>query len=99
METEERKEERGEKKHNEIIIKDRIMRYIRTLFEQEEDYYEPKWVSNFSNNTYIEYESNCDKNRNLSLDKYLNKIILYLRNIYNWSWKFWCMENSVNNWN
>ena len=79
-ETQERKEERREKKHNEIIIKDRIMRYIRTLFEQEEDYYEPKWVSNFSNNTYIEYESNGDKNRNLSLDKYLNKIKLYVRN-------------------
>ena len=80
LEIQERKEERREKKHNEIIIKDRIMRYIRTLFEQKEDYYEPKWVSNFSNNTYIEYESNGDKNRNLSLDKYLNKIKLYVRN-------------------
>ena len=33
-----------------------------TLFEQEEDY-EPKRVSNFWNNIYIEYESNGDKNR------------------------------------
>ena len=30
---------------------------------------------------YIEYESNGDRNRKLSLDKYLNKIELYLRNI------------------
>ena len=32
------------------------MRDIRTLFEQqrEEDYYEPKRVSNFWNNNYIE---------------------------------------------
>ena len=50
------------KKHNERIVKDRIIRDIRTLFEQEEDY-EPKRVSNFWNNIYIEYESNGDKNR------------------------------------
>ena len=54
---------------------------IRTLFEQEEDYCEPKRVSNFWNNSYIEYESNGDKNSNLSLDEYLNKIKLYLRSI------------------
>ena len=29
---------------------------IRTLFE-EEDYYQPKRVGNFWNNSYIEYES------------------------------------------
>ena len=40
-----------------------------------------KRVRNFWNNNYIEYESNYDKNRNLSLDKYLNKIEPYLRNI------------------
>ena len=38
-------------------------------------------VNNFWNNNYIEYENNGDKNRNLSLDKYLNKIKPYLRNI------------------
>ena len=40
-------------------------RHIRTLFEQEEDYYEPKSVYNSWNNSYVEYESNGDKNRNL----------------------------------
>ena len=30
---------------------------------------------------YIEYGSNCDKNRDLSLDEYLNKTESYLRNI------------------
>ena len=71
------------KKQNEIIIKDRIIRDIRSLFEQkqEEDYYKPKRVSDFWNNNYIEYKSNGDKNRNLSLDEYLNKIETYLRNI------------------
>ena len=33
------------------------------------------------NNNYIEYDSNGDKNRNLSLDEYLNKIEPYMRNI------------------
>ena len=47
---------------------------IRTLFEQQEDYYKPKRVNNFWNDNYIEYESNGDKNRNLSPDEYLNKI-------------------------
>ena len=57
FETEEEKEERKRKKHNERIIK-----------EQEEDYYEPKRVSNFWNNNYNKYESNGDKKRDLSLE-------------------------------
>ena len=85
FETEEENQGRRElekyKEPNERLIKDRIMWEIRTLFEQEEDYYEPKRVSNFWNNSYIEYESNGDKNSNLSLDEYLNKIKLYLRSI------------------
>ena len=66
---------------NERLIKDRIIRDIRALFELEEDYCKPKRVSNFWNNDYIGYESNGDKNRKLSLNQYLNKIELYLRNI------------------
>ena len=63
-------------------VNNRIIRDIRTLFEQEEKvYYKPKRVSNLWNNNYIEYESNDDKNRNLSLDKYLDEIEPYLRNI------------------
>ena len=38
---------------------------------------------------YVEYESNGDKNKNLPIDEYLNKIETYLRN----------MENSVTNCN
>ena len=49
--------------------------------QQEEIYYKPKRVINFWNNNYIEYESNRDKNRNLSIDEYLNEIKPYLRNI------------------
>ena len=60
-----KKKKRLKKKYNERIIKDTIIRDMRTLVEQqEEDYYKPKRVSNFWNNNYIEYESNGDKNRN-----------------------------------
>ena len=56
---------------------------IRTLLEQQEEknYYKRERVSNFCNNNYIEYKSKGDKNRNLSLDEFLNKIKPYLRNI------------------
>ena len=33
-----------------------------------------KRVTNFWNNNYIEYESNGDSNKNLSLEEYLNKV-------------------------
>ena len=38
-------------------------------------------MRNFWNNNYIEYEISDDRNKILSLDEYLNKIELYLRNI------------------
>ena len=44
---------------------------------KEKDYYKTEGVNNFWNNNYIEYESNGDKNRNLSLNEYLNKIEPY----------------------
>ena len=62
-------------------MKDKTIRDTKTLFEQEEDYYKPKRVRSFWNNNYIEYESNGDKNNNLSLDEYLNKIKTYLKDI------------------
>ena len=40
------------------LIRDKIIRDIRTLFEEEEeDNYKPKSVSSFWNNNYIEYKS------------------------------------------
>ena len=42
-ETKQRKESETKKNQNEMIIKDKIMRDVWTLFEQdEEDYYKPK---------------------------------------------------------
>ena len=67
------KEEKGERKrleklerkkqeHNERLISIRIIRDIRTLFEQEDqDYLKPKRINSFWNNNYIEYESSGDK--------------------------------------
>ena len=72
-----RKKEIREKKINHRLIRDRIIRD-----KQEKDYYyKPKRVSNFWNDNYIEYESIGDKNRNLSLDEYFNKIEPYFRNM------------------
>ena len=79
-----KKEENEKKKEtNNRITKDRIIRDTRKLFKQEEekDYCKPKRVSNFWNNNYVEFESNGDKNRSLSLDEYLKKCKPYLRNI------------------
>ena len=66
------------KETNERLIKDKIIRDIRTLFEQQDkDYCKPRRVGNLWNNNYIKYENNDDKNRKLSLDKYLDKIKSY----------------------
>ena len=45
--------------------KARIIRNIRTLFKQEDDYYKPIRLGNFWNNNYIKYESSGERNKNL----------------------------------
>ena len=55
-------------------IKDKILRCIKNLFEhekEEENYYKPVRVNNFWSNNYIEYESNSDTNKTLSVEEYL----------------------------
>ena len=66
-------------------IKDRIFRNIKNLFEHEKGqrYYTPIRVSNFWSNKYIEYKSNDNRNKTLSVEEYLNKIRPYLKNIIN----------------
>ena len=46
-------------------IKGIILRDIKNLFENEEEehYYKPVRVCNFWSNSYIEYESNGDRNK------------------------------------
>ena len=61
-------------------IKDRIISNNKYLFEhQEEDYCKLVRVGNFWNNNYTEHESNDDRNKNLSINEYLDKIKLYLK--------------------
>ena len=78
--------------------KDRIPRDIKNFFEheEEENYYKPVRVSNFCSNSYIEYESISDKNKTLSVKKYLKKIRPYLKGIIN-VLMYWHVENSINN--
>ena len=40
-------------------------------------------VSNFQSNNYVQYKSNGDKNRILSVEEYHNKIKPYLKDIIN----------------
>ena len=49
----------------------------------EKDYYKPIKICNAFSNNYIEYESNADKDRTLSIEEYLDKIRPYLSNIIN----------------
>ena len=49
-------------------LKDKMIRDINTLLEQQEEYYyKLVRVGNFWNNIYNEYESNLNTNKNLSL--------------------------------
>ena len=62
--------------------KDRSLRDIENFFEHEdENYYKPVKVINFWSNNYIEYESNDDRNKTLSVEEYFDKIIPYFKDI------------------
>ena len=66
-------------------IKDRLISDNRNLFEQKkEDYYRSVRLRNFWSWNYIEYETNEDKNKKLSIEEYLNKIRPYLKYIINY---------------
>ena len=59
-------------------IKDRILRDIENPFEhekEEENYCKPVRVSIFWSKNHIEYKNNSERNKTLSAEEYLNKII------------------------
>ena len=60
-------------------VKSRIFRDIRNFFEHEENYYKPVRVNNAWSTNHIEYESNSNKNKTISVKKYLNKIRPYYK--------------------
>ena len=57
---------------------DKIIRDLRALYESNEDYHEPKKINGAFNDNYVEYESNGDKDKILSVEEYLNMIRPYL---------------------
>ena len=64
-------------------IESKRIRYIKNLFEQEEDFGKPVTLGNFYNNNYIEYESNDDRNKTLSVKEYLEEIKPCFKDIIN----------------
>ena len=52
--------------------KDRIIKDIRTLFEQEEEkgYYKPIRGGNFWNKNFLVSEKSSDRNKNVSVKRY-----------------------------
>ena len=61
------------------------IRDVGNLFNQstDKDYYKPIKTKSAFNGNYIEYESNGDRDKNLSAKKYLNMIRPYLSDIIN----------------
>ena len=51
-----------------------MIRHINPIFEQEKDYYKPAREGNVLSKNYIEYESNGDKDKTLSIKEYLDLI-------------------------
>ena len=61
------------------------IRDLDLLFEEidENDYYKPILAKSYNKESYKEYESRGDKNKELSTEEYLNKIIPYLKELIN----------------
>ena len=60
------------------------MRQIENLFDKiDKDYYKPIKTNGAFNDDYMEYESKGDKDRNLSLEYYLNIIRPFLKDMIN----------------
>ena len=62
------------------VIEDRVLKDIKNLCEHEEqeaNYYKPIGISKFWSKNYIEYESNSDRNKTLSVEESLNKFRPY----------------------
>ena len=70
------------KKENKSI-KDRVIKDIKLHLGQEDDHYKIVRVSDFWNSNYIKYENNGDKNKNLLVILYFNKLEPYLKDFIN----------------
>ena len=68
-------------KINEIKRRDRKIKRSKKNHCKPKDYYKPIKINSAFNNNYIEYQSNRDKDKKLSIEEYLNLIKPYLSNI------------------
>ena len=73
----------GKKKLRELKIEYSEILRIFLSMKKKKTFYKPVGVSNFWTNNYIEYESNGDRNKILSVEEYLNKIRPYLKDVIN----------------
>ena len=62
---------------------DKILGDLRFLFDPEKDHYKPIKTANAFNNNYIQYESIGDKDKKLTIKKYLDRIRPNLSDIIN----------------
>ena len=62
---------------------DKIIRSLDLTFDPEKDYYEPKTNVDAFNNNYIQYESIEDKDKGLTIKKYLDMIRPFLNDMVN----------------
>ena len=60
-----------------------MLRIFSQYEEEEENYCKQVKISSFWSNNYTEQEINSDRNKTLSVEKHLNKIRPYLKNIIN----------------
>ena len=63
-----------------------MLRDIKNIFKpekEEENYYKLVRVNNFYSNNYIEYGSDCNGSKTLSVEEYVNEIRPYLKDIIN----------------
>ena len=58
-----------------------ILRIFLSMKKKKKIFRKPVRVNKFWSNDYIEYESNDDRNKTLSVEKYLNEIRPYLQGI------------------
>ena len=57
-----------------------ILRIFSSM-KKKKNYYKPVRLSNFWSNNYIEYKSKNDRNKTLSMEEYLSKLIPQLKDI------------------
>ena len=79
------------------IKKDKKIKEIKKILydPKKEDYYKPIKIHNAFNDNYIEYQSNGDKDKTLSIEEYLDMIEPYLSNIINDHKEEWKIQLTV----